>query len=217
MSKGLEQRIQWYREEYLGTPAGQKHLAITEAEPREVREVFEEIRAKHKAGEDITDDVLSRLLPHADSEFHRKNDYRISTWPCIRKDVRGWFEGAGWKEPEDWPPTARLLFEAIDGIVRGDMAPWNQFLESEYRHGFGTGFVSPILFCLDDQRFPVINSKVIKTYHYCTEQLGQPDNVDARLENYLENAEKVKALQKHLRPLGLKSLRENGEVLERVS
>jgi len=62
--------------------------------------------------------------------------------------VRGWFEGAGWKEPEDWPPTARLLFEAIDGIVRGDMAPWNRFLESEYRHGFGTGFVSPILFCI---------------------------------------------------------------------
>ncbi len=207
MSKELEQRIRWYREEYLNAPAGQKHLAVTEAEPREVREVFEEIRAKHEAGEDITDDVLRRLLPHADSEFHRKNDYRISTWPCIRKDVRSWFEGAGWKEPEDWPPTARLLFEAIDGIVRGDMEPWNRFLESEYRHGFGTGFISPILFCLDDQRFPVINSKVVKTYRYCTEQIGEPGNIDARLENYLENVAKVQALQKRLESLGLESLR----------
>lgn len=208
MSRELEKRIQWYREEYLNTPAGQKHLAATEAEPREVQEVFEEIRAKHTAGEDITDDVLRRLLPHADSEYHRKHDHRISTWPCIRKDVRSWFEGAGWKEPEDWEPTARLLFEAIDGIVRGDMEPWNRFLESEYRHGFGTGFVSPILFCLDDQRFPVVNSKVVKTYRYCTEQLGEPENIDARLENYLKNAEKVQALQKRLEPLGLESLRE---------
>jgi predicted RNA-binding protein with PUA-like domain len=207
MSKELEQTIQWYREEYLDTPAGQKHLAVTEAEPEEVKQVFEEIRDKHAAGEDITDDVLRRLLPHFDTEFHRKNGYRISTWPCIIKEVRSWFEGAGWKAPEDWPPTARLMFEAIDGLVSGDMRAWDKFLRSKYRHGFGTGFISPILFCLDE-RFPVINSKVVKTYRYCTAQLGEPDQIDARLDNYLENAEKVKALQKRLEPFGLESLQE---------
>jgi predicted RNA-binding protein with PUA-like domain len=207
MTSELQERIHWYREEYLETPAGQKHLAVTEAEPEEVQQVFEEIREKHAAGEDITDDVLRRLLPHSDSEFHRKNDYRISTWPCIRKEVRSWFEGAGWKEPDDWPPTARLLFEAVDGLVTGNHEPWNKFLASEYRHGFGTGFVSPILFCLDDQ-FPVINSKVVKTYRYCTAQLGQPDQIDAKLDNYLENAKKVNALQRHLEPLGLTTIRE---------
>jgi hypothetical protein len=108
METELGQRIEWYREEYLETPAGQKHLA-------------------------------------------RMNDYRISTWPCVRKDVRGWFEGAGWKEPEDWPPTARLLFEAVDGLISGEKAAWHMFLNSDYCHGFGTGFVSPILFCLDEQ------------------------------------------------------------------
>ena len=85
--------------------------------------------------------------------------------------------------------------------------PWHRFLDSKYRQGFGTGLVSPVLFCLDD-RFPVINSKVVKTYRYCTEQLGEPDRIDAKLDHYLENAEKVKRLQKNLEPFGLNSLRE---------
>jgi predicted RNA-binding protein with PUA-like domain len=207
MSSELQERIQWFKEEYLDTPAGQKHLAVTESEPKEVKKVFEEIREKHLADEDITDDVLRRVLPHSDTEYHRKNNYRISTWPCIIKDVRGWFEGAGWKQPEDWPQTARLIFEAVDGLVSGEKQAWAEFLGSKYRHGFGTGFISPILFCLDE-RFPVINSKVVKTYKYCTTQLGEPDEIDARLDHYLENAEKVKALQKRLEPLGLKNIRE---------
>jgi predicted RNA-binding protein with PUA-like domain len=207
MSVELEERIQWFREEYLDTPAGQKHLAVTEAEPKEVKKIFEEVREKYVAGQDITDDVLRRLLPHIDSEFHRQNNYRISTWPCIQKDVRSWFEGAGWKKPEDWEPTARLIFEAIDGLINGQQKDWDRFLDSEYRHGFGTGFISPILFCLDE-RFPVINSKVVKTYGYCTEQLGELDEIDAKLVNYLKNAAKVRALLERLAPLGLKSIRE---------
>src|SRR5690606_23758739 len=118
----------------------------------------------------------------------------ISTWPCIIKDIRGWFEGAGWKKPEDWPQTALLIFEAVEGLLAGRMDTWDRFLQSDYRYGFGTGFISPILFCLDE-RFPVINSKVVKAYRYCTGQFGETDEIDASLEHYLANAEKVKALQ----------------------
>jgi len=207
MASELGERIQWYREEYLDMPAGQKHLAVGEAEAEEVKKVFAEIREKYLAGGDITDDVLRRLLPHSDTEFHRKNNYRISTWPCVTKDVRAWFEGAGWKKPEDWPETARLLFEAIEGRVADNEKPWARFLQSKYRRGFAAGFISPILFCLDE-RFPVINSKVVKTYKYCTAQLGQPDEIDAALEHYPQNADKVRALQQRLEPLGLRSLQE---------
>ncbi len=207
MSSELQDRIQWFKEDYLHTPAGQKHLAVTEAEAQAVKKTFDEIREKYQAGQDITDDVLRRLLPHTDSAFHRNNGYRVSTWPCIQRDVRSWFEGAGWKKPEDWIPTASLIFEAVEDIVNGRREAWDKFLNSPYRHGFGTGFISPILFCLDDQ-FPVINSKVVKTYKYCTEQLGEPDEIDAKLVNYLGNAEKVKTLQRRLASLDLKNIRE---------
>ncbi|HDQ71443.1 MAG TPA: EVE domain-containing protein [Chloroflexi bacterium] len=208
MTSELQERIQWYHAEYLDTPAGQKHLAIVEAEIEEVQRVFIEIRRKYQAGEDITEDVLRHLLPHSDTQHNREHGYRVSTWPCITKDIRTWFENTGWKEPDEWPATARMIFEAIDGILRGDEKPWRAFLESPYRRGFGTGFLSPILFCLDDQRFVVINSKVVKTYKYCTAQLGQPDDIDASLDNYLENAAKVRALQAKLASMGLRTIPE---------
>jgi len=207
MSEDLEKRIINFKEEYLDTPEGQKHLAKTESEPKEVQKVFSEIKEKYAGGKDIKDDVLRRLLPHSDTEYHRNNNYRISTWPCITKDICLWFEGAGWKKPEDWSPTAKLIFEAIDGIVSSKKQPWDKFLKSKYRHGFGTGFITPILFCLDTS-FPVINSKVVKTYKYCKSQLGSPDEIDSKLENYNENAEKLKVLINRLNPLGIKNIRE---------
>lgn len=99
MSEELQQRIESFKGEYLNVPEGQKHLARLESEPGEVIKVFSEIKEKYLVGKDIKDDVLQRLLPHSDTEYHRNNNYRISTWPCITKDICLWFEGAGWKKP----------------------------------------------------------------------------------------------------------------------
>jgi hypothetical protein len=203
MSEELQQRIEGFKDEYINTPEGQKHLARSESEPGEVRKVFSEIKAKYLAGKEIKDDVLQRLLPHSDTEYHRNNNYRISTWPCITKDICLWFEAAGWKKPEDWTPTAKIIFEGVDGLVSGKKEAWFKFIKSKYRHGFGTGFISPILFCLD-KNFPVINSKVVKTYKFCKSQLGEPDEIDAKLENYLKNAEKLKSLVDRLKRMGMK-------------
>ena len=63
MTQSLTKVIERYREEYLETPEGQKHLAIMEAEARAVKKEFADIRVKHREGKDITDDVLNRLLP----------------------------------------------------------------------------------------------------------------------------------------------------------
>lgn len=203
MVETLRDLIQDFQTKYLASAEGQAHLRQhSEIEPREVRIAFEEIRAKHKQNADITDDVLRGLLPHIDSSFHRENGYRISTWPAIRKDIRGWFEAIGWKRTEDWEPTARMLFEAIDGVLRGDFGPWDEFIGSDYQYGFGAGLISPILFCLDNQ-YPVINSKVVKTYAAITTLLGNKDTINAKLDMYFENAEKVKALQAQLVPYGL--------------
>ncbi len=207
MANELQSKIRQYKDEYLNTPDGQAHLATVESEAQEVKQVMDDLRRKYAAGADITNAVLTRLLPHSDTKFHQENGQRISTWPCIIKDVRSWFEGAGWKKPEDWEPTARLIFEAVDSIINGKRDGWNRFLASEYRYGFGTGFISPILFCLDEQ-YPVINSKVVKTYRYCMQQLGEPDEIDAKLDSYFENAGKVRALQQRLLPYGLKDIRE---------
>lgn len=205
MSDQLKQHIQNYKIDYLSTSEGQNHLAVAERESAEVKEIFDSIWKKYQSGKEITEDVLNKLLPHADTQFHRENDYRISTWPCITKDVRKWFEGAKWKTADEWPETARLILEAIHGIINDDVIPWKTFLNSSYRRGFGTGFISPILFCLD-QKFPIINSKVVKTYRYCMTQLGEPDEINASLADYLANGPKVLDLYKRLEPYGIGSI-----------
>lgn len=203
----LKEQIDRFKADYLRSPKGQQILEQHELEPGEVRQVFSEIEAKYAVGKDITDDVLRKLLPHFDSAFHRENGYRISTWPCIRKDIRDWFQNIGWKRPEDWPQTTVMLFKAVKGLTDGDHKAWNAFINSPLKRGFAAGLVSPILYCLNPD-FPVINSKVVTAYKYCTEQLGEPDEIDAKLEDYLQNSDKVKALAKRLQQFGLGSLPE---------
>jgi len=159
MISTLRQAIRDFHEIYLASPEGkQQFRTTTETEPRYIKQAFADIRENYRLGADITDMVLQRLLPHFDSQFHRANNYHVSTWPAIRKDIRDWFEGIGWKKPEDWEPTAKMLFEALDGVVQGDWNAWDRFVRSDYRRGFGTGMVTPALFCLNNQ-FPVINSR----------------------------------------------------------
>lgn len=201
----LHEHIQNFLNDYLKEPVGQKHLAMAEAEFVDVPRRFIAIRAKYAAGQEITDDVLNGLLPHGDSPYHRENGYRISQWPCVTRDVRQWFEASGWKKPEDWKPTAELIFTSIDGLLRNDLVAWQLFVDSPYRHGFGAGFISPILFALD-RKYPVINSKVVKTYNYCSEHLDQADEIDASLANYLANADKVQQMQARLADYGLTSI-----------
>ncbi len=93
MVNHLHEMIEWYKDEYLEAPVGQDQLAQMETESREVKRMFKKIQEKRDSDEDITENVLKRLLPHTDSEYHRENGYRISTWAAVRKDVRGWFEG----------------------------------------------------------------------------------------------------------------------------
>lgn len=203
----LQQIIQEFQEEYLNTPKGQDHLEWHTTEAQDVQRIFKEIERKYNANQSITDDMLNRLLPHLDTEYHRTHGYRVSTWPVILKEIRPWFENIGWKQPDEWDDTARAIFEAIQGVMNDDYEPWHDFVNSDLKRGFATGFISPILYCLNS-RFPVINSKVIKSYRYCTEQLGKPDQIDAKLRNYFENAEKLRNLVSELAPLGIQDLAE---------
>jgi 5-methylcytosine-specific restriction protein B len=168
----VRQQVERFRREYLQTQAGREHQQQMESEPSQVQAVVNDIRKARAAGEPITDLVLRKLLPHTNSRFHRENAYRVSTWPCITKDIRAWFEAAGWKKPEEWDETARLLFEAVEAFSRGKSEPWQTFLESPLRRGFRAGFISPILHCFDP-RWPVINNKVKKTVAFLGAQLGK--------------------------------------------
>jgi len=189
---------------YLKTSQGKKHLEAYKKEKEEVKKVFTEIKEKKKQGKDITDDILYKLLPYSNTQYNRRQDHRISTWPAITKDVKKWFEAAGWQKSENWPEVAIKIFNLINELLNG--GGQNQilkFVNSEYSKGFQSGIISPILYCLNCDFLP-INNKTVDTVNF----ILQEQIIDSRLENYLQNVEKIKLL---IKELGIKIFEESYE------
>lgn len=139
---------------YYNGPRGQKLWAVKEREPQEVQEVWQEIQNRMQRGEDYTDLVLDRLLPHADFKNVRESGRRVSTWPCVTRDVRSWFENARWAEPGDWPAKARWFVEAVEIGLTGDWDRFGEHLKQPEGKGFRAGFITPVLHCLKPELPP---------------------------------------------------------------
>jgi len=65
--EALVERFQRFRHDYLDTPTGREHHQKEVREQSEVQAIYQNLRAKQQSGEDITDEVLKRLLPYADN------------------------------------------------------------------------------------------------------------------------------------------------------
>ena len=183
-----------FKKKYLETDQGRKHIDAYEKEREDVKRRFEKIREKFNEGKDITDDVLYGLLPYLYTRHNIEHNHRVSTWPAVTKDVKTWFEKAGWQRKENWPNVAKVIFNLIDGLVKTKDSKYIEvFLKSEYSKGFQAGMITPILYCLKID-FLVINSKTVDTVNFILEE----NVIDNRLENYFENIERIRTLLKSL-------------------
>lgn len=191
--------VRKYQKEYLETEKGREHIECYDKEKLEVRKIFEEIKNKYEQKQNIEYDVLYHLLPYLNTRTTREKGYRISTWPTITKDIKSWFEAAGWQKKENWSKVSETVFLLIYKIVKGEgpKQAISEFLQSEFSKGFQTGMISPILYCLNP-KFLVINSKTVDTINFIVDN----EIIDSRLENYLDNVEKIRtALDKLDNPL----------------
>jgi 5-methylcytosine-specific restriction protein B len=59
--------------EYLESPDGQRHVAEYESQRAEGRRNLNQIVARRAAGQDVTNDVLLKLLPYADTSANRQS------------------------------------------------------------------------------------------------------------------------------------------------
>jgi len=183
----ITDHVHEFQQRYLDMPKGQKHQADYDRERVEVQSVFKAILAKEEAGQDITDDVLFRLLPHMDNKYNREHGHRISTWPVIQKDIKNWYENAGWQIPDNWPKVAKAVLELTSRCVQQpEQAAFEHFKRLDYIKGFESGIISPILYCLRPDLL-VINSKNRSTVNYLFGLMGKQEQIDTSLINYLEN------------------------------
>jgi hypothetical protein len=203
----LVKRFQRFRQEYLDTPEGREHRQNQLQEQQDVQEIFEELCAKQQQGADVTDEVLKRLLPYTNTEGNRARGNRVSTWPCISKDIRAWFEGTKWKTSSEWPDTAQWLLDIAEAGQRQDWEKWRILANKPIRRGFACGFITPIVHCLNPT-LPVINSKVVETYKQVAHELGISAEISPALSEYPQNQQTLLELVKKLAPLGIQDLLE---------
>jgi hypothetical protein len=201
----LKTRIARFRQTYLDTPAGREILQSHLDEPKEVQTIYQALKQKREAGNDVTEEALKRLLPHSDTQGNRERGARVSTWPCITKDIKAWFEAAKWKQPSEWPAAVDWLFEIIDAGIREDWPAWRDLSQKPIQRGFACGFISPIIHCLNTT-FPVINSKVVRTYEAVAKELGVKGEISSWLEEYPDNQCRVVEMVKQLAELGIENL-----------
>ena len=156
---------------YLDTPKGAEHLRQYDPQRAQGRENYEETVAMAERGEDITEQVLSKLLPHAETTANVQRGAWIHVARAVTKDIRVWFERAGWRKPEDWPEVAQMILRFVRQCANGPAELPSAAIElsaSPYKRGLKLGILTPILNALRPDDFLIVNSKTRKVINYFT-------------------------------------------------
>jgi len=169
--------IEEFQKTYPQSKGGKAHFELYVTARAEAKVNFRDLVERQVRGEDFTDQALLQLLPHGDTQGNRERGAWHSWAPAVTKDIKTWFEGAGWAKPEDWPATAQALLafvkkatetpEQLETAVQG-------FAADCPIKGLQSGIVTPILNALRPDAFIVFNSKSRRLINYLTEEnLGQ--------------------------------------------
>jgi 5-methylcytosine-specific restriction protein B len=183
--------------EYLETAEGKEHSARYGEGRLSGRTNWEEVQDLSARKKDITDAVLLKLLPYADTPANRKLSAWVHIAPCITGDLRGWFEAKGWTKASDWPHVARAIYDFLNQCTADPenlAQACSRFADSQYSKGFQAGMLSPILHALSPEHFFLINSKVRRVLKYLTDSdfpqgITSYPEANAKLRQLLDEAE----------------------------
>ena len=158
-------------DEYAGQERGAKHLLSYARAREDARQRYASILEGAARGGDVTDDVLLSLLPHKNTSGNRERGAWIHPAEAVTKDVRLWFEGAGWVAPEDWPSVGEAVLTFVRTCVEDPkelVGAVDAFEASSHGKGLQAGMLSPILSSLRPDAFSVLNSKAARLVNRLT-------------------------------------------------
>ncbi|MCZ7650338.1 MAG: AAA family ATPase [Thermoanaerobaculia bacterium] len=167
----LEKLYGQFLGEFGATPKGEHHAEIAAKSRAHATEIVEKLRASEAAGQDLTEGVLSGVLPHAGTAPNLARGAWVSIAPAVSSHIRGWFEGSGFRKPEDWPQVAKALWRLVSRALEepADLsAAIEEFEASGWGKGFQAGMLSPFLSACRPDDFVIFNSKSRRTINYFT-------------------------------------------------
>jgi len=147
---------------YLSSPEGADHVAAYPEIRIGAQKNFDDISRTAAGGQDITQEVILKLLPYSDTAPNRKKGAWIHIAPAITADLVSWFENAGWTSHEDWPQIAKAILAFVQRCTARPTelgAACSEFASLPYSKGFQSGMLSPILNALKPDSFLLINKK----------------------------------------------------------
>jgi MoxR-like ATPase len=156
---------------YLQTKAGSDHAAVYDTVRDAARGNYQWIVARAARGEEITDALLLKLLPHAPTPANRARGAWLHLAPAIMGDIRRWYEAAGWVSADEWPAVAQLIWRFIQRTVEDPTvlpATCAEFSLSPFAKGFQSGLLTPILNALRPEHFALFNQKTRTVLNYFT-------------------------------------------------
>ncbi len=147
---------------YLSAPDGRRYMDLCDEGRGQARRNFENINVAFSRGEDITEEVLLKLLPYTDSMANRQKEAWIHTAPVISENVKEWFQKSGLTQPDSWPLVAKAVLLFVRRCIeepRQLSAACADFSELPYCKAFQTEMLSPILSALRPDDFLPFNNK----------------------------------------------------------
>lgn len=173
--------LQDFANTYPKSPQGQKHISFYAEQRLQGCQNFTDIKAAHEKGQDITNDVLLKLLPHTDSIIHQESGAWIHIAPCITGDIKAWYEKSGWTKSENWPNIAQSIFDFITGCLKHPeqlVKACTEFAYLPYNKGLQTGMMTPILNALNPDQFLLVNNKSRSLINYLAKTDFSPKLTD---------------------------------------
>lgn len=150
---------------YLETPEGRSHIALYERAAREGRENYRHVLERLDRGEEITDDVLEKLLPHRNALGNVRRGAWIHVTPAVQGNLRRLFERRGWVNEGEWPHAAREIFRFIHNSLTDPAnleEHCNAFAEGTYVCGMQCGYLTPVLEAVKPRLYAVVNPRTVK-------------------------------------------------------
>jgi len=163
------------------------------------RQSYADIKARKAAGEDVTNDVLLKLIPHADTPHNRGTGSWTTIAPVINKDMKALFEGGKWAEAKDWPEITNLILEFF-GACEKDPANLEKacqdFDAKVPAKGFQAAILSAGLAAINPDEFVIINKKPIQTLGLFTKK-----KANSKLVNYPETNRRIQEMAEPVAPV----------------
>jgi AAA domain (dynein-related subfamily) len=151
------------------TQQGERQLHAYSAERRVARAHYDKLISDTERGENVTDAVLSYLLPYADTRPNRDINLWISHTGALKRDIRAWFAQTPWGNAVDWNEAASAILHFVRRCVEHPEQvedACTEFNALPYTRGLQMGLLTPILCALRPDTFVLINEPARRMLAY---------------------------------------------------